>query len=164
MSSSQNLNFAAVLLDDGIDKPLDYQVPEKLQEQCQVGMRVSVPLRGRPKKGTILALKETPEIASVQNILELLSEKPAISPTLFALAEWMSRYYCTPLRKVLKVMMPPGMRKSTKKRTQLFVSSLLSRPELVSVCEELRMKHPQQAALLDTLLMHPKGSFALRAA
>lgn len=159
MSDREELayGYASILLDEGIDKPLDYQIPEELRGGCKTGIRVSVPLRGKPKKGTILTLKEKPEIASVQNILALLSEKPAISPTLFALAEWMSKYYCTALRRVFKVMMPPGMRKETKKKSQLFVRSLLSRPELASFCEEVRSKHPQQAAALDILLMNPKG-------
>ncbi|MBI2743653.1 MAG: primosomal protein N' [Chlamydiales bacterium] len=150
------MSFASVLLDDGIDKPLDYKIPQEITG-CGIGMRVMVPLRGRPKPGTIITLKETPEIANVQSILKLLSEKPAISPALFTLAEWMSRYYCTPMRRVLKVMTPPGMRKDAKKRTQLFITSLLSRPELASKCEEIRGKYPQQAQALDALLMHPKG-------
>jgi primosomal protein N' (replication factor Y) len=157
MSSSQEVMYASVLLDEGIDRPLDYRIPYELKDLCKPGVRVSVPVRGREKRGTIFTLKNTSEVANVHNIAKLLSEKPILSPQLFALAEWMSRYYCTPLSKVLKGMLPPGIRKNVKTRRQLFVSSLISRPELLKLCEELRTKKPQQALLLDILLQHPKG-------
>ena len=149
--------IASILLDDGIDKPLDYEIPDHLLEKVQVGMRVLAPVRSSPKRGTVIALKERADVATVQKISELLSEKPLLSDSLFALAHWMSSYYCTPLRKVLKVMLPPGIRKNIQKKVQLLVRAKLSRPELADLCQKLREKKPEQARVLDTLLLHPKG-------
>jgi primosomal protein N' (replication factor Y) len=151
--------FASILLDVGVDKPLDYRVPDSLQNLCKPGIRVQVPVRGRPQRGTILALKASSEVASVQNILELLSERTAVSSELFQLAEWMAKYYSTPLRRVLKVMMPAPLRKNSQQKKQLFITSNLSRPELAKACEEIRRKSPVQAEVLDALLLHPKGLF-----
>ncbi len=154
---SPALKIASVLLDEGIDRPLDYAVPLAFRSTCAVGVRVLVPVRGHPKHGTIIELKREAEVASVQNIIELLSEKPLLSDSLFALAKWISFYYCTPLRKVVQVMLPSGLRKNIQKRKQLFVRSKLSRPELLHLCQELRIKKPEQALVLDQLLLHPKG-------
>lgn len=154
---SHGQKIAAVLLDDGIDRPLDYAIPEEMKPRCGIGVRVLVPLQGRPKRGTIIALKNEAEVASVKQIAELLSEKPLLSDPLFKLANWISSYYCTPLRRVLKVMLPSGLRKNIQKRTQLFVRAKLSRPELLALCEKLRTKKPEQAQVLDQLLLHPKG-------
>ncbi len=149
--------IAQVLLDQGIDKPLDYGIPESLQGECKPGMRVLVPVRGKEKKGTVFALAKTSLVANVQNISKLLSETPLLPPSLLQLAEWMAKYYCTPLPKVMQGMLPAPVRNAVKKKSPLFVTPLVSRPELLALCEELRMKSPEQAKVLDVLLLQPKG-------
>lgn len=145
--------FAAVVLDSAIDKPLDYAIPESLQEKAKPGVRVMVPVRGHLRPGTIYFLKEKAEIAAVQPIAEISSEKPLISEDLFALANWISKYYCAPMRRVIKLMLPPSVRKGMEAKRQLFVKPLLSRPQMAELCK----KSPSQAAVLEVLLMHPKG-------
>ena len=145
--------FAAVILDKGLDQPLDYATTTPVE----VGMRVLVPVQKSLRKGTIVALKETPSVTKVQPIKEVLSEERLISPDLFQLAEWMSRYYCTSLRKVLKVLLPGTIRKETQAKEQLFVKRLLPPKKLSEICTLLRQKHPAQAKVLSALLKEPKG-------
>ncbi|QVL58273.1 MAG: primosomal protein N' [Simkaniaceae bacterium] len=145
--------FAAVILDKGLDDPLDYG----LTEDVQVGTRVLVPVQNSLRKGTIVALKKTPSVPKVQPIKEILSEDPLIGPNLFKLAEWISRYYCTSFRKVLKVLLPATIRKETQEKKQLFVRRLLSPKETSSHIVKLREKHSSQAKILDVLLKKPKG-------
>ncbi len=157
MSNPEKVRFASVLLDNALDRPLDYEIPEEFLSQIAPGMRIEVPVRGHLKKGTVIALKSTPEVASVQKLASLLSEKPLLTPPLFKLAEWMASYYCTSLRRALKCFLPAPVRGKTKHKEQLLISSLLSQNALASTCEELRLKLPGQAAVLDIILQHPKG-------
>ena len=151
------MSIAAVILDQAIDHVLDYAIPEHYLGKLAPGMRVKVPLRGSMRIATIIEIKEKSPFAKLQIISELLDEKPFISSDLFALARWISRYYCCPLRKVLKTILPPSIRKMMKPKEQLLVQSALSSPELLVYCEEQRFDNPLQAQVLDVMLKHPKG-------
>jgi len=145
--------FAAVILDKGVDKPLDYLTSAPVK----VGMRVLVPLRQSLRKGTVVALKREPSVSRVQPIKEILSEEPFISSDLFELAKWMSLYYCTPLSRVLRVFLPDSVKKRTQVKEQFFVKRLLSQKKLSTLCAQLRYTHPPQAKVLSALLKYPKG-------
>ncbi|MCP5505797.1 MAG: primosomal protein N' [Chlamydiales bacterium] len=145
--------YAAVILDKGLDQPLDYA----LDAPVHVGSRVLVPVQNSLRKGTVVALKEKPSVSKVQSIREVLSEEALIGPDLFALAEWMSRYYCTSFRRVLKVLLPATIRKEVQEKTQLFVRRLMPPKQTSELAISLRDKHPSQAKILDVLLKKPKG-------
>ena len=81
--------YISVILDQGLDRPLDYSTSKPIP----VGTRVLVPVQNSLRKGTIVAVKERPSVEKVQPIAEVLSEEALITPDLFELAEWMSRYY-----------------------------------------------------------------------
>ena len=49
--------FAKVVLDQNLEKPLDYLVPAHLRDIIKPGHRVLVPLKEKPKKGTILSIE-----------------------------------------------------------------------------------------------------------
>lgn len=146
--------FASIVLDQAIDKPLDYSIPSCLVEKIQIGVRVIVPMRNTLRTGTVLALKAQAEVKNVQPIKDLSSEKPLIAPDLFALANWMAKYYCVPLRKVIKLVLPPSVRRGMEEKRQLFVKPLLSKSELADLC---RKKPGPQASVLEIVLQHPKG-------
>ncbi len=145
--------YATVILDKGLDLPLDYAIIEKVS----VGTRVLVPVQNSLRKGTVVGLKETPSVTKVQPIKEVLSEEALIGPDLFRLADWMSRYYCTSFRKVLKVLLPATIRKETQEKEQLFVRRLLPPKKLATLTISLRENHPSQAKVLDALIKRPKG-------
>lgn len=145
--------YAAVILDKGFDLPLDYAIIEKVS----VGTRVLVPVQNSLRKGTVVALKEIPSVTKVQPIKEVLSEEALIGPDLFRLADWMSKYYCTSFRKVLKVLLPATIRKETQEKEQLFVRRLLPPKKLATLTISLRENHPSQAKVLDALIKRPKG-------
>ncbi|MDN3506734.1 MAG: primosomal protein N' [Simkaniaceae bacterium] len=150
--------IAEVVLDTTLEKTLDYSIPKELGT-LRVGMRVEVPLRGRSAKGTILALKEKSAFQTLKPLLRALGEEAYLGEDLFALAQWMSKYYTAPLSKVLKVFLPPSVRDEDQKhKTQSFVRPLKSKGEMKTLCESLRGKFPAQAKVLDYFLMHPKGA------
>jgi primosomal protein N' (replication factor Y) len=154
--NSKTLTIAAVILDTVLDRPLDYFIPDDLLEQIRVGKRVLVPLQKRLCKGTIFQIKKDKIEKKLLPIQEILPDEP-IPSDLMLLAEWMSRYYCCPLSKVLKCVLPGSLRKGTKQKVQLFIKSLVSRPELLQTYEHLREEHPTQAKVLEVLLQASKG-------
>lgn len=144
-------SFAEVLLDDALDRPLDYAIPSDLI--LQPGSRVKVPLRKAVRWGTVLLIKDSSSYPA-QPILECLF---SISKELFDLAEWMAQYYCAPLRKTLQAILPASIREEKRHKEQWFIKSLLSPSTLATTCEQLRRTHPAQAGVLDILLHETKG-------
>ncbi|MBI5272535.1 MAG: primosomal protein N' [Chlamydiia bacterium] len=152
--------FAEILLDQNLAKRLDYSIPEEWKESSQVGMRVEVPLKGNLVKGTIAALKTRSSIPHVRPIARLLSTESELSDAQWALAHWMSRYYMTPLQRVLKCFIPPNVRKDVQAKTQVFLTLAISKEEALRECERLRTKAPQIASALEAALQWKKGCWA----
>lgn len=149
-------SIAQVLLDDALDRPLDYLIPQNLQ--IEKGSRVSVPVRGSLRKATVVALLSTsPFIGRLHPIAEVLSEKPYLATTVFKLAEWMSEYYVTPLRRVLRLFLPTTIRKEMKQKEQFLISRDIPLKKLVDLTQKLVISSPQQAKVLSVLLQKPKG-------
>jgi len=149
-------SIAQVLLDDALDKPLDYRIPDHLQ--VVKGSRVHVPVRGSVRKATVVALPETsPYEKSLQPISELLAEKPYLLPETFQLAEWMSSYYVTPMRRILRLFLPTTIRKEMKQKEQFLISRDIPIKKLVDLSQKLALASPQQAKVLHVLLKRPKG-------
>ena len=149
--------YVSVALDVALDKLLDYSVPPDLDQQVKPGMRVEVPVRNQAQKGYIVAVKETASFSSVRPISKILSDGELITPQLFELALWMSKYYCTPLRQILKTLLPASVRGDMQHKQQLYVMRKKTREELKEYCEKIRNKYPAQAEILDVMLMIRKG-------
>ena len=144
---------ATLLLDDGVDRPLDYLVPD----DAKIGMRALVPLRSRTVKGTIIALKDKPEFKGTKPIKELLLTEANLPSELFELAKWMSHYYATPLRRIIKMMLPSSVRGKAKPKLQKFVKKTKSEKEIIEHAQTFRRTHPSRAKILDVILKNPKG-------
>lgn len=149
------MTIASVLLEVSIHKALDYSIPPELAHSVQKGVSVEVPLRGKRVQGFVVEVKESTQF-QVKPISRLLSNGPVITLNLFELAVWIARYYVCPLGKVLKTMLPAGVRKNTQERLPMKVYRLKGPKELREACIALRSKAPQQAHILDVLLMAEK--------
>lgn len=156
------MNFkkvARVVLELALDRPLDYGVKDEDLDQIALGMLVEVPLRAKAARGIVLSLHATSEFANLQPITKIIASIPILSPELIKLAGWMVRYYGTSLSRVLRLMIPSGVKKHVQLKTQMWVKRSAQRQEVVALCRELREKEPAQAQVLDVLLAHPKGLF-----
>ena len=149
--------FASVILDVAIDKILDYAIPDTLISSIQIGSRVEVPVRGRLTAGYVIDIKKTSSYPTVKPITKLLFDTPLISPDLLKLSLWISRYYCSPLRDIFRILLPPGVRKGMGAKEQLFVMRGKSREELREICISFREKKPAQAIILEAILPVQKG-------
>jgi primosomal protein N' (replication factor Y) len=150
---------AEVVLDDALDRPLDYRISEELKGKVEVGSRVQIPVRRSARQGTVIAIKSSSPFGKLEEIAEVLSDKTHVTPELFRLAAWISEYYCTPLRKVVKTILPSSVRGKAKAKLQLLIKPAVSMNQLASICDELRKSHPPQASVLDAVLQSPKGIF-----
>ncbi len=151
--------YAAVILDDALDKTLDYAIPEEMIGKIEPGMRVAVPLRKGIRRGTVLTLKERPDVAKTVPISHLLSDRALIPSELMTLSLWMSRHYASPLSQIVKSILPPPIREGMKEKVQLFVKPLLSKNEIALLCEKLVRKRAASARVLDEILKAPSGIF-----
>lgn len=154
---NQFVSFASIVLDVAIDKVLDYGIPTEYQGLIHLGTRVEVPVLGHIRAGYVVEIKEKTSCPLVKPIAKVLSDTPLISADLFQLALWISRYYCSPLREIFRILLPPGVRKGMAPKEQLFVMRGKTREELRNICIDLRTKRPAQAEILEAILPVKKG-------
>ncbi len=151
--------YASVITDLAIHKPLDYGIPAHLVDGIQKGVLVEAPIKGFLRKGYIYEVKEKPDFQPVLPIAKVLTDNPLIPADLFELAVWMSGYYCCPLSQVLKIMLPPSVRKNERPKEQKMVLRLKTKEELKEAAIGLRNKATKQAEVLDVMLQVTKGIF-----
>ncbi len=140
---SRRGTIATVVLPDGVDKPLDYLVPEDLAAAVEPGRRVRVPL-GRANRLRLAycvavrsgELPQTPlkEVTSVED------DKPLLSRRMLELTEWMADRWMARRGEVLEAVLPAGARLGRKRR----VSTLL----MATGKEPPRPPTPSQAKVL----------------
>ena len=152
--------FVEVLLDQNLSKRLDYGVPTEWASEIKVGMRVEVPLKNVLKKATVVEIKQRSQFPNVRPLARVLSETAELSDAQWKLAHWMSRYYASPLQRVLKCFIPPNVRRDVKAKTQIFLSLNESHETSLKLCEALRIENPEEALVLDAVLNRKKGCFA----
>jgi primosomal protein N' (replication factor Y) len=132
--------FAAVAIEDSLDKLLDYSVPAKLQALIRVGQRVKVPLgRGnRPAHGYVIDVHPTTAYPKIKPLLDIEDERVLLSPKMMELARWMSRYYCAPLGAAIDTMIPSAVKKQVGLGYAHMVRPAKSREELQAILEKTR--------------------------
>ena len=151
--------FASVVLDVTIQKPLEYAVPDELIGKISSGALVKVPLNGSTRHGVVISVRDIAEFPKTKPIAGLIKGSPPLSEELLQLILWMADYYCTPLEQVLKMVVPSSVRGKAREKEQRYVSRAKSLEELKNECQLLRLKSPKQAEMLEVLLSVKKGIF-----
>jgi primosomal protein N' (replication factor Y) (superfamily II helicase) len=144
--------YVTVQLEGGAATSLDYGVPASLSSSISVGSLVKVPVRGSLRSATVTALKESSSFPKIRPIADVVVASSELPQELRQLAEWMSRYYVTPLSRVLEAILPAAVRREQGAKQQWAVRRALTREELKKAIIEIRPRAPHQAALLDLLL------------
>jgi primosomal protein N' (replication factor Y) len=118
---------ATVVLPDGVDKPLDYLVPERLAGAVEPGRRVCVPL-GRANHERIaycVALRsgELPS-APLKEVIGVEDPAPLLSPRMLELTKWMADRWMARWGEVLEAVLPSGVRlaRGTRQEALLIAS------------------------------------------
>jgi len=89
--------------------PFTYGVPDGMEDQIAVGLRVLVPLGRRKVTGYIVGSTHSTQIKSVKMLIELLDTEPLFSEEDLEFYKWTSDYYMHPLGKTLKSSLPGGI-------------------------------------------------------
>lgn len=159
MQSPQEKSVASVVLDDALSKALDYAVPNELNGLITPGSRVLVPVKNTFRQATVWEIKSSSEHKALKAIHKLLSAASVTTPDLLEMARWMSRYYCTPLRKVLTTILPSSIRGKAKDQNQFIVKSAIPQIELAELCGKLRLSDTKKAKVLELVLENKEGIF-----
>jgi len=88
--------------------PYSYAIPAGLADRIVPGTRVVVPVRRRELVGVVLDVGEAPD-RELKPVLLAPDARPAISPPALELAQWLSRYYATPIGLALRTMLPSAL-------------------------------------------------------
>ncbi|MDP2345123.1 MAG: primosomal protein N' [Deltaproteobacteria bacterium] len=103
-----------------VDGPLTWAVPEALRAQVRVGVRVIVPLAGKPTTGVILGVVESlPEGIKPKLVAEVLDKEPVVDVAQLALARFVARYYECALADALRLVLPPDTEHAPRRRFRL---------------------------------------------
>jgi primosomal protein N' (replication factor Y) (superfamily II helicase) len=105
--------IATVVLPEGVEKPLDYLVPESLAADVEPGRRVRVPL-GRANRETLaycVAVRhgELPQ-APLKSVVAVEDGQPLLSPRMIELTRWMADRWMARWGEVLEAVLPAGVR------------------------------------------------------
>ncbi|HUY98692.1 MAG TPA: primosomal protein N' [Verrucomicrobiae bacterium] len=88
----------------------DYAVPAPLRARIRLGHRVVVPLGRRRLVGYVIGLEPGSARPSLREIEALYDDEPVLCAHLVALAPVIARVCASPLRAVVRAMLPPATR------------------------------------------------------
>lgn len=152
------MSVASIILDNNLKKELEYFIPQELRGKLHPGDRVEIPLRGGVSRGFVIKVSDEKSFALLKPLIRLLSDE-SLPPDLFQLALFMSKYYCTSLSKVLKVILPSSVRKEVQLKRKIFLTSNKTKSDLIELCKEFRNTAPKQAEALEAFIHANKGIF-----
>lgn len=151
LDAQSECRAARVVFSEAPHGPLDYRVPEELQEAVQVGVRLKVPLgrSNRPMLGyciSVETLKCDPQ--SLKPVTEVLDTEPLCTPRVLELLQWMSRYYIAPLGQVFEAAIPAGVRAAAGSRQRI----VLHPTQLADDDQRIAALPPKQQEVLHSLI------------
>ena len=105
------LPFARVRVDTGVfhlDQLYDYQIPEKLSEVIQIGVRVQLPFGSRETEGIIVDRVAIPERAGeLKSITKVLSIVPVANSQSLRLIDHVAKHFACNPWDVIRSAIPP---------------------------------------------------------
>lgn len=143
------MKYVDVILPLGFEGVLTYSVPEALESEIILGVRVLVPL-GKKKiySGIVVAGHEDePNITGIKSLVQIIDRKPILLEKQYRLWQWISDYYLCPIGDVYKAALPSGMKSTEtfKPKTELYIR----------LCPPMQHEHILHI-VLDQLVRAPK--------
>lgn len=86
-----------------------YHTPTDLENQVGIGFLVLAPFGRRTVQGVILGIIDQPEVAQTRPIIDLLDNKPVLTPEQISLAQHLSKITLAPLAACISLMVPTGI-------------------------------------------------------
>lgn len=159
--------FAEVAFPISSYQTFSYSIPKEFANRIQVGLRVKAPLGKRVAQGIIVALPD--EIGfkgKIRPISDLVDDQPIIDEHLWALINWISRYYLTPVGQVARAALPRTLKTGYSPPTYWTVNcrdkqsdlddSLNNRPAQRRALEQIQtFDHPTRISELNDIVSNP---------
>ena len=152
--------FVNVILPLPLDGVFTYSVPQSLEEQVKMGVRVLVPLgRNKTYVGIISEIHDKkPEGYQTKDILQVLDSSPILFDTQLRLWQWIADYYLSPIGEVYKAALPAGLKAEDgyRPRTETYIDlspKFRNEAALHVALNMLQRAVKQQAAFIDFLAL-----------
>jgi len=107
-----SIMYADVLLPLAVPKPYTYIIPNDMLEQAKFGVRAEVSFgRGKLYSGIIVKVhNQTPGFSNIKSLLNVLDDKPIITPQLWEFWQWIATYYCCHPGEVMSGSLPANLK------------------------------------------------------
>ncbi len=143
-----------------------YSVPQTLEGQVRVGLRVLVPFgRNKTYVGIIAEIRyHAPEGYEVKDILQVLDVSPILLDTQLRLWHWIADYYMSPIGEVYKAALPSGLKAEDgyrpKTETYIRLTPKFRSEQALHIAIDMLQRAPsQQRSFIDFLALQGDGSF-----
>lgn len=143
--------FAKIALNNiPAEKTFSYRVPAPLERNLTIGRRVLIPLGKRKVTGFIVELMNSENLdgTPIKDIIEFLDPEPLFNEEDLNFYRWVSKYYMSPLGKVMAEVLPGGI-------------DIKSNRWITLKQENIGYKHQTPStttqAIIDRLKLYPKG-------
>ena len=131
-----------------------YKIPDELTEEIQIGSRVKAPLGNRKVIGIVTSKRKQSRFKGKhKSVIELIDSNPVMDASLWSLAQWMSKYYFTPLGQVAKTILPSKLSSKYQPPT----TAMVSFKRFGESYSNMEKRAPAQAKILEFLHLQ-KGS------
>ena len=166
--------YVNVILPLPLEGEFTYSVPDDLQAQVAVGVRVVVPL-GKSKTYVALVtavLDSLPEplLASgqadkVRQLHQVADDAPVVLGSQLELWRWIADYYMSPIGEVMKAALPSGMKQEDgyvpKTETWVSLAEPFRSEEALHLALDMLRRAPRQRDIMLTLIeMMPAADYS----
>lgn len=156
--------IADVAFDAPVDHPFSYRVPEGWV--LAPGQRVLAPLRGAPRVGVVVALREGPAEA-LKPLAGLVDAGPLLSSSALDLARWIAAESLTSLGSTVLALLPPPAAARGSRPSATAAARISRAPELTGGRATDPAPEPERADVADgatpSLLVGPSRDARLLA-
>ena len=156
--------IATVVLPEGVERPLDYFVPESLAGQVEPGRRVRVPLgRGnRERLAYCVAVRGGELPPSLKAVSGVEDEAPLLSRRMLDLTRWMAERWMARWGEVLEAVLPSGVRLHRKvRRVPLLMATGVAPPRKTTPAQDRVLAAAATPATPDALAQAAGASRAV---
>ncbi len=87
----------------------DYSIPKQLEGKIGIGYLVIVPFGRQTVQGIVYRFVDSPSVADVKDILEVVDEEPVLTQPQLALAKEMADSTLQPLASIVGLFLPVGL-------------------------------------------------------
>ncbi len=125
VGTGEEIPAVSVVFPEGMDRPLDYAIPEGWVGKVQKGMRLEVPLGKSNRPCTVFCVDVHSVLASrmkLKFVSKIIDDVPLISPMMLELTRWLGERYLCSWGAVLQCVLPAGVRGQAGTRLAVLLS------------------------------------------